>query len=83
MRRNATGRSTNEESSRGIRGQMSYSGARGGLLSHSRRKSFGFKRSGEEAEILPPLFLSRDDGRYSDEMKQILNGSFSTRSAFV
>lgn len=35
----------------------------------------GFKGAGEEAKILPPLFIYHDDGRYSDEMKQILNGS--------
>jgi tRNA1Val (adenine37-N6)-methyltransferase len=35
----------------------------------------GVKGAGEEAEILPPLFIYRDDGRYSDEVDDILGGS--------
>ena len=43
----------------------------------------GIKGSGEEAEILPPLFIYRDDGRYSDEVQDIFNGSSLSRSVFV
>ncbi len=43
----------------------------------------GVKGAGEEAEILPPLFIYRDDGRYSDEVDQILSGSPFTRSTFA
>ena len=40
----------------------------------------GVKGAGEELEILPPLFIYRDDGRYSDEVNEILNGSSFTHS---
>jgi len=41
----------------------------------------GAKGAGEELVILPPLFIYRDDGRYSDEVEAILAGSSLTRSA--
>jgi len=36
----------------------------------------GVKGAGEEVEIMPPLFIYGDDGRYSDEMDAILGGAF-------
>ncbi|MDO9516150.1 MAG: tRNA1(Val) (adenine(37)-N6)-methyltransferase [Syntrophales bacterium] len=39
----------------------------------------GVKGAGEELEILAPLFIYRDDGRYSDEVNEILGGSSFTR----
>ena len=39
----------------------------------------GAKGAGEELEILPPLFIYGDDGRYSDEVNEILGGSSVTR----
>lgn len=41
----------------------------------------GVKGAGEELEILPPLFIYRDDGRYSDEVDKILGGLSLTRSS--
>lgn len=35
----------------------------------------GIKGGGEELEIMPPLFICRDDGRYSGEVEEILAGS--------
>ena len=43
----------------------------------------GIKGAGEEAGILPPLFIYRDDGRYSDEVQGIFNGSSLSRSVCV
>lgn len=43
----------------------------------------GVKGAGEEAEILPPLFIYRDDGRYSDEVEGILSGSSFARPDFM
>ncbi|MBW2562102.1 MAG: hypothetical protein JRE40_14785, partial [Deltaproteobacteria bacterium] len=40
----------------------------------------GVKGAGEEAEIQPPLFIYGDDGRYSDEVNEILGGFSVTRS---
>ncbi|MCD6487111.1 MAG: hypothetical protein J7K35_07280, partial [Syntrophobacterales bacterium] len=36
----------------------------------------GVKGAGEELKIMPPLFIYGSDGRYSDEMDEILNGAF-------
>ena len=41
----------------------------------------GVKGAGEELEILPPLFIYGDDGRYSDEVDRILGGSSFIRSS--
>ena len=41
----------------------------------------GVKGAGEELEILPPLFIYRDDDRYSNEVERILAGSSLIRSA--
>jgi tRNA1Val (adenine37-N6)-methyltransferase len=43
----------------------------------------GVKGAGEEVAIMPPLFIYRNDGRYSDEMEAILGESSSTRPASV
>lgn len=43
----------------------------------------GIKGAGEEAKILPPLFIYRDDGRYSKEVQGIFNGSSLSRSVCV
>ena len=40
----------------------------------------GVKGAGEEARILPPLFIYREDGCYAEEVEGILNGSFLARS---
>ena len=40
----------------------------------------GVKGAGEEAQILPPLFIYREDGCYTEEVEGILNGSFLARS---
>ncbi|MDI6616919.1 MAG: hypothetical protein QME27_09400, partial [Syntrophaceae bacterium] len=61
----------------------SCSGARGGLPLHSRRKGFSFERADEEVKILPPLFIYRDDGRYSKVVQGIFNGLSLSRSVCV
>ena len=43
----------------------------------------GVKNAGEEAEIMPPFFIYENDGRYSDEMVEMLGGMTFTRSACV
>ena len=43
----------------------------------------GVKNAGEEIEIMPPLFIYGDDGRYSEEMDEIVGGVSFTRSADV
>jgi len=40
----------------------------------------GVKGAGEETQIMPPLFIYRKDGRYAEEVEEILNGSFLSRS---
>ncbi|HOO91260.1 MAG TPA: tRNA1(Val) (adenine(37)-N6)-methyltransferase [Syntrophales bacterium] len=43
----------------------------------------GVKNAGEELEILPPLFIYGSDGRYSEEMDNILDGVSFSRSSCV
>ena len=43
----------------------------------------GVKGAGEELEIMPPLFIYGDDGRYSEEMDEIFRGTSFTHSACV
>ena len=43
----------------------------------------GVKGAGEELEIMPPLFIYGNVGRYSDEMDEILSGTSFTHSASV
>ncbi|MBW2600229.1 MAG: methyltransferase, partial [Deltaproteobacteria bacterium] len=43
----------------------------------------GVKGAGEELEIMPPLFIYGDDGRYSGEMDEIVGGASFTHSAGV
>lgn len=40
----------------------------------------GVKGAGEEVQIMPPLFIYREDGRYSPEIENILDGSILTRA---
>lgn len=43
----------------------------------------GIKGAGEEVQILPPLFIYHEDGRYSKEVQAIFNGSSLSRSVCV
>jgi len=42
----------------------------------------GIKGGGEELEILPPLFIYKEDGTYSDEMERLFRELSACQSAF-